>query len=280
MNEGKEPRDGASRESASDASMPHVLLVEDDSVSAAFLGEAIAAIPAQVATATTLTEAVQLATTQTFDLWLIDAHLPDGHGIDLLAQLRAQEQRTPAIAHTAETAKSILDALIDAGFEEVLIKPLSVAAVQGAVRRFASAYRHDLNAASSARSDMASTEASNEEDEVPTDGKIALWYDETALRALNGNEAHLRAMRGLFRNELPPQSERIAAAIREHNDVVLRKELHKLIASASFVGAARLEKHARDLQARLDFEHAQSQLLGTMIDTLNWLIDHPLDQTR
>ncbi len=261
MNEDQEGQAGDSHR----ARTPQVLLVEDDAVSASFLSEAIATLPAHVAVATTLAEALRLAATRTFDLWLIDAHLPDGSGIELLERLRAQGRETAAIAHTAETAKPVLDALIDAGFEEVLIKPLGVDAVQGAVRRFvgwADDVPHDAHS-------PASHSSSGDEGERPTCGKLPLWDDAAALRALNGNHAHVAAMRGLFRTELPQQAERIVSALRDNDDARLYAELHKLIASANFVGAARLAQNARDVQNRPDFERARLQLKGTLRDTLD-----------
>ncbi len=247
---------------------PRVLLVEDDAVSAAFLSEAIAAFPAKVVTAATVVEAQRIAASQNFDLWLIDAHLPDGHGNELLARLRALGMETPALAHTAETSNAVLDTLIDAGFEEVLIKPLSVAAVHGAIRRFtdsASGAHHGEREAPSHRADPHADDAT----ERPTCEKRPIWDDETALRALNGNHAHVTLMRQLFRAELPQQAERIAAALRDANVSALRSELHKLLASAGFVGALRLAATARDLQARPDAEHTRFHFDGALRDTLD-----------
>lgn len=266
---------------------PRVLLVEDDAVSAAFLTEAIAATPAQVALASSIGEALRLADRERFALCLIDAHLPDGHGSELLAALRACGEHAPALAHTAETAKAVLDRLIDAGFEEVLIKPLSVAALQGAVRRFAYAQAsvfvdEEARAAGPDRAKPVPQQAPQQAQ--PSGPKYPLWDEAAALRALNGNPAHVEAMRRLFGAELPEQSRRIRAAIRERATEALRAELHKLIAGAGFVGAARLAEHARALQARLsaagpepagieitEVSDACAQLEGTLTDTLDSL---------
>lgn len=266
-----------------EAPPPRVLLVEDDAVSAAFLMEAIAATPAQVALASSIGEALRLADRDRFALCLIDAHLPDGHGSELLAALRARGEHAPAIAHTAETAKAVLDRLIDAGFEEVLIKPLSVAVLQGAVRRFAYAQASASKVARIAGPDRAEPVLQQAPQLAqPSGSKYPLWDDAAALRALNGNSAHVEAMRRLFGAELPEQSRRIRAAIREHATDALRAELHKLIAGAGFVGAARLAEHARALQARLsaagpepagieiaEVSDACAQLEGTLTDTLD-----------
>ena len=69
---------------------PCLLLVEDDPVSAAFLRDAAAALPARVVDAGTLAEAMAEAAATRFDLWLVDANLPDGRGESLLQALRAR----------------------------------------------------------------------------------------------------------------------------------------------------------------------------------------------
>ena len=79
---------------------PRILLLEDDPVSAAFLSAAIESLPARVDAAGTLAEARALASAHTHDLWLFDANLPDGRGVDLLTGF-AGAARRHALAHTA-----------------------------------------------------------------------------------------------------------------------------------------------------------------------------------
>ncbi len=263
---GAKASDSAATDAPSSAT-PHLLLVEDDPVSAAFLRDAIAAYPARVALATSAAEAMRLASERDFDLWLIDAHLPDGRGVDVLGHLRAQGHTTPALAHTAETAKTVLDGLIDAGFEEVLIKPLSIAALHGAIRRFIASATHSRNEPSTAIPDT------SDGIEHPTCGKMPVFDNETALRALNGRPEHVAAMRRMLLAELPQQAQRIADALRDDDAAMLRAALHKLLASAGFVGAARLQAAARDLQAAPNAERARRQFEGALTDTLQALRD-------
>jgi len=223
--------------------LPRILLLEDDPVSATFLASALEALPARVVAAASLSEARLLG--DGCDLWLFDAHLPDGDGASLLAELRARGLRTPALAHTAEARREPLDALIAAGFDEVLQKPLSVAALQAGVRRALG------DAGVSARH------------EAPTDTsavctKLPVWDDDAALRALNGQRGHVVAMRGLFLQELAASAMRTIDAARRDDAATMRAELHRLRASCGFVGAARLA-HAVD---RLHASPAASEVLA------------------
>lgn len=205
-----------------DMTRPRVLLVEDDPISRSFLTAALAAVPAEVDAADCLAAAVALASTQDYTLWMIDARLPDGSGSELLARLREQCPDTPALAHTAAHEAAILDALLAAGFGDVLVKPMPAATVQSAVRRMLG-----LGGDASRVSAVA-------------DMPLPLWDYEAAARALNGNRAHVDTLRSLFALELPKSLQAIAEAGARGDGERMRAELHRMHASCGFVGALRL----------------------------------------
>jgi DNA-binding response OmpR family regulator len=240
--------------SAARPALPRVLLLEDDPVSATFLTAALEALPSQVVTAATLAEA--RAAAERCDLWLFDAHLPDGDGATLLAELRALGLRTPALAHTAEARRKPLDALIDAGFAEVLLKPLTVAQLQAAVRR-----------ALGGATEMHDTPSPAV---LARCGKSPVWDDAAALRTLNGRRDHVDAMRGLFLQELAQVATRVSAAAARRDADALRGELHRLQASCGFVGAARLASAVDALRDAPDDPAALAQFEGAAQDTLSW----------
>lgn len=205
---------------------PNILLVEDDPVSRAFLEAATAALPATVATAGDAASAGALANASAFDLWLIDAHLPDATGAELLARLREAGFAAPALAHTASRDADAHAALREAGFAGVIAKPIDAASWQAALRH---ALRIDPGA------HVADATAWRY-------GERPLWDDAAALAALNGNREHVAALRRLFLDELPGQRALIA------NADTRVATLHRLRASCGFVGAARLDAAVQALQ--------------------------------
>lgn len=212
---------------------PRILLLEDDPVSAEFMSAALAALPALVQRTASLAEARARLTAEPasddgdrHDLWLFDARLPDGAGADLLVELRAQGRSTPALAHTAEPRPEERTALLAAGFVDVLIKPLGVDALQAAVRRA-------LGDAPMSAYDVEATS-------MQTAAVLPIWDDAVALRALNGNAAHVAAMRGLFLQELDATAARMMAAVAAGDVAALGEDLHRLRAACGFVGAALL----------------------------------------
>ena len=226
-----------------DHRLPRLLLVEDDPVSAAFLCDAARALPAEVHVAGSLADARRAIEAMQFELWLVDAHLPDGHGETLLDANRAGPA-TPALAHTASSEPALRERLLAAGFLDVLCKPLGVGELHAALRIH-----------------------------VRTTTRVAepcpAWDDAAALRAVGGNPGHVAALRDLFLQELPGQRTRVHRAAMEGDDEAIRAELHRLVASCSFVGATGLATAVRDLQASplhpqalQRFDAAVDQLLG------------------
>ncbi len=201
--------------------LPRLLLVEDDPVSAAFLAAACTAVPARVVQVGSLAEARTACDDERFDLFLFDAHLPDGRGEDLLCALRETGSDTVALAHTAEADADLHARLLAAGFVEVLRKPLAVADLHAALRRW-------LPAATTPR---------------------PCWDDAAALAALGGPAAHVQALRGMFLAELPGQHARITSAVADGDAATVRAELHRLMASCGFVGAAQLGDAVQAMRA-------------------------------
>jgi two-component system KDP operon response regulator KdpE len=110
-----------------------LLLVEDDRELRATLREALLVEGYQVLTAASLAEAIAMygqtqleeASTQAFDLILLDLGLPDGDGSDLLVKLR-RKQSTPVIIISAREAEGQKIRLLDEGADDYLVKPFSI----------------------------------------------------------------------------------------------------------------------------------------------------------
>lgn len=204
---------------------PWILLVEDDAPSRQFLAAALAGLPARVAAASGAAEALALAAAGTaFDLWLVDAHLPDADGAALLAALRLLAPGTPALAHTAAPDAACAAGLRASGFDGVLRKPLPLAALRASVREALAARRSACVAEPAGAGWFAAAPAS----------------DATTRRA---------TLRAMFHAELPVQRASIAAALAAGDVGTAAGVLHRLRASCGFVGAAALGAAVHALQA-------------------------------
>ncbi|HZV24597.1 MAG TPA: response regulator [Luteimonas sp.] len=228
---------------------PRILLVEDDPVSRAFLSAAAEGLPARVDAVESCAAALRGEHAEPFDLWLIDANLPDGSGASLLAALRESAGGTPALAHTASSDATQHRALRAAGFSDVLVKPLSVDALQIAIRG-ALGHAHAV------------ADAAEPYPRLPS------WDDAAALSALKGERAHVAALRRLFLDELPAQSGAIERALADGDVAAAASVLHRMRASCGFVGAAQLGEAVR----RLEADPRSGPSLGRFRDAVDALV--------
>ena len=213
---------------------PWILLVEDDAPSRAFLAAALAGLPARVAAAPGAAEALALAASRTpFDLWLVDAHLPDADGAALLAALRLLAPGTPALAHTAAHDAAFEADLREAGFDGVLRKPMPLGALRASVRDALRAPARTSPAASVA------------------EPALAGWFDLPARASPPGAGAAARraTLRAMFHAELPAQRASIESALAAGDVGAAAGVLHRLRASCGFAGAAALGAAVHALQA-------------------------------
>lgn len=190
---------------------PRLLLLEDDPVSATFLAQGLASLPADVDTVATLAAAREAARRGGHALWLFDLRLPDGRSEDLLAELRAEGWHVPALALSADPVQGL------AGFARVLAKPLGLHELFDAVR------------------DLLPPEA------------LPPWDDTAGLAAVAGQASALATLRAMFREELPGQCRAVVAACRAGDTDAARAHLHRLKAGCGFVGALPLLAAVRAL---------------------------------
>jgi two-component system, OmpR family, response regulator QseB len=77
--------------------------------------------------ASTIAEAVEVATTRPMDLILLDISLPDGNGLDVVDQLRTLNSLPKAtLAMTGHGDSRTRQRCLDAGCAEVFLKPVAI----------------------------------------------------------------------------------------------------------------------------------------------------------
>ena len=77
----------------------------------------------QITTVSTVREALILTENISFDLYILDYALPDGTGIEICRKIRQTDQITPIMFYSAMARKIDVQAAIEAGANEYLIKP-------------------------------------------------------------------------------------------------------------------------------------------------------------
>lgn len=118
----------------------HVLIVEDEAIAA----EAHATYVGRLAgfevagTARSFQEAVAAIGKLEIDLILLDLHLPDGHGLALLRQLRAAGHHIDVIAVTSARDLDVVRQAVSQGVVAYLLKPFTFAGFRAKLEQYAS----------------------------------------------------------------------------------------------------------------------------------------------
>jgi two-component system response regulator ResD len=77
----------------------------------------------EVMTAVSIEEALKLATTQEFDLYVLDRHLPDGSGLDLCRMLNQAKPGVPCIFYSGDAYDIHRSEALAAGADAYVAKP-------------------------------------------------------------------------------------------------------------------------------------------------------------
>ena len=102
--------------------MTKILLVEDDSQIAAYLGELLRAEGFDTQIAGSKKEAGECLLAQDFDLVLLDVSLPDGNGFSICAEVK-REYEIPEVFLTASGDEYSVVAGLDMGADDYIAKP-------------------------------------------------------------------------------------------------------------------------------------------------------------
>ncbi len=203
------------------------LLVDDDPISAIFVGDWLAARGWQVAHADSLAAADRLLAAAAAEVWLVDRRLPDGDGIDWLAtRLAATGDRIPRCLVTS--GEQVDPDSLPPGVAG-LRKPLDLDALAAWLAQSAVAVAVDL---------------------APGD-LPPLLDDERTLARFGGNLAALRSLRGMLLAELEGSAGWRAQLGQASAPAATLDALHRLRAGCALTGCTRLGALAEALETRL-----------------------------
>jgi CheY-like chemotaxis protein len=224
----------------------HVLLVDDDEFSREVVRHLLVSAGHAVHVVTSGREALEAAQSpQRFDVMLLDVHMPEPDGFQVIEAIRQAEgrgaRRLPVIALTALTRPGDREQCIDAGMDDYLPKPIRVAQLNAALER--------VTAGRGGRGDPPSRadEIASNIDAIPD-----LLDAVTILAGCGGDGALLREMIELCVAGVPPQLAAVERAVAAGDSEALRSTAHKLKGRVSaFSGeAARAVERLEMLGAR------------------------------
>jgi DNA-binding response OmpR family regulator len=120
-----------------------ILVIEDEEKVANAIRQGLEAAQFEVSTAATGEEGFQLASSENFDLIVLDLLLPRRGGIEVLSSLRTRSTATPVLVLTAKDAIEDRVQALDFGADDYLIKPFAFAELLARIRALLRRGRND-----------------------------------------------------------------------------------------------------------------------------------------
>jgi PAS domain S-box-containing protein len=234
-----------------------VLVAEDNAFNAQLLEQLLGRRGHRVQVATNGREALNLAEEGGFDLLLLDVHMPELDGFQVVQAIRAREETSgghlPVIALTARSRQEDRERCLAAGMDDFLAKPIQALDLEAAINR------------------IQSTRGTAEETEPN------LLDPHVLLAACGGDANILENIAQAFRTGLPKEIAAVRDALRARDASRLRETAHRLsgmvAAFSTVAGAVASDLEDQAARGQLDAAPALVERLKTMASKLIRLAD-------
>ena len=117
--------------------MVNILIVEDDSETAAYTAKGLREEGHRVETAENGRDGLEIALEGGFDVLVVDRMMPEMDGLTLVRELRAAGKRTPVLFLTALGSVGNRVKGLDAGADDYLVKPFAFAELRARIEALA-----------------------------------------------------------------------------------------------------------------------------------------------
>jgi two-component system sensor histidine kinase/response regulator len=239
------PARGPAPEAAPSITPLRILVAEDNEFSARFLERLLTRPGHRVQLATNGREALALAEEGHVDLLLLDVHMPELDGFQVVEALRGRERTTgrhlPIIALTARSRSEDRDRCLAAGMDDFLTKPVRPAELFATIDRLLQAPGGSHGVSQAGHQD--------------TGARRRLLDPAALLTACGGNAEWLRGMCQDFQTYVPARLAETGEALRDRDAPRLSEAAHKLCALLSAFSTA-----AGDVASDLEDHAAQGRL--------------------
>jgi len=257
-----------------------VLLVQDSEVTRELVKQLLESAGAFVETAGDGVEAVELATAGTFDVVLMDLHLPilDGWTAARLLRDEPRTARVPILGLTASALPRDRQRCLAAGMRACLRTPIDAAELIGAVAGCVGAPDLWQPTRPSRPSRIAWTDPPASRGSGPTRASLVAGSElevTLAVQRLGGDAALYRRLLRRFAATHQSTAREVRRALDEGKIESATLTVHATVSAAANIGAARLHRHSQALESALrrsptpsvadlllDFEHAHARCLA------------------
>jgi len=205
-------------------------------------------------------EALELAGAETFDLIFMDVQMPEMDGFEATRRIREFEQatgrHTPIAAMTAHAMAGDRERCLAAGMDDYISKPLQKAEMLALLDRISAA----RNPAGAAAPRAAQPDALQKLARESSAKVLSIFTREKLLDQLDGDEALMRRLIALFRENTPRLLDDIRGSVARRCSSDLARSAHALLSSLGAFGADDASHLTRQLEAQAhdgDYGHTE-----------------------
>ena len=218
-----------------------ILIVDDNEINLKLVNLLLSEKGASVTEANDGLQAIHMATDQSFDLILMDVHMPIIKGTDACRQIRMtnnSNQDVPIVALTADAVPKTRHEIIEAGMDGYLLKPVEKSQLWNLILPLL-----DNNTADSHRVDSIKQEIIAENKQC-----LPIRDSNQLLVATGGDRMIANTMFEKFCHELPEELVTIRRHFNNSQLEPLWETVHRLYGASSICGVPALNAAVKELE--------------------------------
>ncbi len=226
----------------------NVLVVDDSNVNLMLASSQLERLGHYATTVSSGTAALDLLATQSFDVILMDWHMPQMDGLEATRRIRASEsdaRRTPIIATTASVMSGDRETCLEAGMDDYLPKPVSLDDLAEMIGRWATPDRQPA---------------------VESESEVIIEQATVAqLIADLGDATVVATVIGTFLEELPSWKSDLIEGVAQGDMARARRAAHTLKSTCALLGASELAAICTEFEATAETVQLAAPLIPEFV---------------
>ncbi|AHE67611.1 PAS domain-containing sensor histidine kinase [Legionella oakridgensis] len=274
---------------ATQASIPRLLLVEDNHIALKMLENYATKCNCQFLSISDAEQALQLVQSQEFDLVITDIGLPGMSGDELAREIRSLESHhkkhpMPVIGLTAHADGEIKASCLKAGMNEIFSKPINLNQMHAILNTYLSSKNSIPTEKSEVTADSygkLGLDLPDTEEELFTLDKYPLLDVDSAIKSIGNEETMHDILQLMMSEEIQHDINHLKSAHEQKDWETIEKLAHKMKGGAVYIGTVKMKYACQYLERyykaghRKQLELLYQQLINVVYATQqyisNWL---------